>query len=369
MLSHRHARAGYQWDPNAGEFGEFVEHHQIAATPAAAAAPGAEHAEASHGQAAVAEEVLRSLDESLDELNFDDLNASLEESSTSLLPLRLTRSLSPADKAMAQLLGSAFWDPEAPTAAGVGWEPSSSSSEDEDFPVGWEPSSSSSEDEDFPGLEIAAARRERQRRRKQLRQLRRLDLPDPEPDVGPGRRDDDEGGGAGSSTGGSSAAPPAPSPQLPPPPPPPPPPTPDRHRQSPTYTNMRPGYYHPVAASLYNFVPDKGYGQPFIAVSSFQKHGEGQMSSEVVSDASRAWWWSADFQLWAASTPTPSTELSSIPSAAASTPIESEAVHAYERATGDSDGQSGGRPLLVPSARWRSAACVVWCGGAAEAPA
>jgi hypothetical protein len=126
MLSHRHARAGYQWDPNAGEFGEFVEsaveveqHHQIAATPAAAAAPGAEHAEASHGQAAVAEEVLRSLDESLDELNFDDLNASLE-SSTSLLPLRLTRSLSPADKAMAQLLGSAFWDPEAPTAAGVG---------------------------------------------------------------------------------------------------------------------------------------------------------------------------------------------------------------------------------------------------------
>ena len=147
------------------------------------------------------------------------------------------------------------------------------------------------------------------------------------------------------------------------------PPTPDRHRQSPTYTNMRPGYYHPVAASLYNFVPDKGYGQPFIAVSSFQKHGEGQMSSEVVSDASRAWWWSADFQLWAASTPTPSTELSSIPSAAASTPIESEAVHAYERATGDSDGQSGGRPLLVPSARWRSAACVVWRGGAAEAPA
>ena len=161
----------------------------------------------------------------------------------------------------------------------------------------------------------------------------------------------------------------APSPQLPPPPPPPPPPTPDRHRQSPTYTNMRPGYYHPVAASLYNFVPDKGYGQPFIAVPSFQKHGEGQMSSEVVSDASRAWWWSADFQLWAASTPTPSTELSSIPSAAASTPIESEAVHAYERATGDSDGQSGGRPLLVPSARWRSAACVVWRGGAAEAPA
>ena len=167
----------------------------------------------------------------------------------------------------------------------------------------------------------------------------------------------------------AQAAPPAPSPQLPPPPPPPPPPTPDRHRQSPTYTNMRPGYYHPVAASLYNFVPDKGYGQPFIAVSSFQKHGEGQMSSEVVSDASRAWWWSADFQLWAASTPTPSTELSSIPSAAASTPIESEAVHAYERATGDSDGQSGGRPLLVPSARWRSAACVVWRGGAAEAPA
>jgi len=270
-----------------------------------------------------------------------------------LLPLRLTRSLSPADKAMAQLLGSAFWDPEAPTAAGVGGEPSSSSSEDEDF----------------PGLEIAAARRERQRRRKQLRQLRCLELPDPEPDVGPERRDDDEGGGAGSSTGGSSAAPPAPSPQLPPPPPPPPPPTPDRHRQSPTYTNMRPGYYHPVAASLYNFVPDKGYGQPFIAVSSFQKHGEGQMSSEVVSDASRAWWWSADFQLWAASTPTPSTELSSIPSAAASTPIESEAVHAYERATGDSDGQSGGRPLLVPSARWRSAACVVWRGGAAEAPA